>query len=147
MKLFNKLLLSVLLFAIVGGCNQKISQGLQRKKFEFLYKMSNYSSLFREYAGSIIYPHDIDFYENRMKKVAGDVSEMKSIEEWPVSGSLKEEFLAAVQSNSVSIGKLRLKDLPDSLDIRKEYEVMLINGQVDKFIKSLDDEISVVGKE
>jgi len=147
MKLFSKLLLSLLLLTIVAGCNQRISEGLQRKKFEFLYKMSNYSSLFREYAGSIIYPPDIDFYENRMQKVTGDVSDMKTIESWPVSLTIKEEFLTAVQNNSVSLGKLRMKHLPDTLDIRKEYEVMLINGQVDLFIKSLDEEISLVGKE
>ena len=106
---------------IYSGCSE-ISQGLQRKKFEFLYKMNNYASLFREYTGGISYPEDLDFYETRMNKMYEDVSMTEDIEGYKASGQLKDRFLIAIQENIRTADIIRQKKLPPKENIRNEYK-------------------------
>lgn len=131
---------------IISGCNE-ISHGLQRKKFEFLYKMNNYSSLFREYTGGISFYGDLEFYDNRMKKLYEDVNAMEIIKGYDASTKLKNNFLTVIDENVISVRKLKLNQLPLNENIRKEYEISVMNDRVDNLIKDLNEEISRVGKE
>ena len=151
MKIFKRIIYPVIVtltiqILINSGCSE-ISQGLQRKKFEFLYKMNNYASLFREYTGGISYPDDLDFYETRMNKMYEDVSKMEDITEYKASGRLKDKFLSVIQENIRTSDIIRQKKLPPKENIRSEYEVNKMNDRADIFIKDLNDEISKVGKE
>ena len=151
MKIFKRIIYPVIVtltiqILINSGCSE-ISQGLQRKKFEFLYKMNNYASLFREFTGGISYPEDLDFYETRMNKMYEDVSKIEEIEGYKVSGQLKDRFLIVIQENIRTADIIRQKKLPPKENIRNEYEVNIMNGRTDNFIKDLNDEISKVGKE
>jgi len=151
MKIFKRIIYPVIVtltiqILINSGCSE-ISQGLQRKKFEFLYKMNNYASLFREYTGGISYPDDLDFYETRMNKMYEDVSKMEDIAEYKASGRLKDKFLSVIQENIRTSDIIRQKKLPPKENIRSEYEVNKMNDRADIFIKDLNDEISKVGKE
>jgi len=151
MKIFKKISYQVILILTIqivinSGCSE-ISQGLQRKKFEFLYKMSNYASLFREFTGGISYPEDLDFYVTRMNNMYEDVSKMEDIEGYKASGMLKDRFLIVIQENIRAAEVISQKKLSPRENIRNEYEVNKMNDRADYFIKELNDEISKVGKE
>ena len=151
MRIFKKNIFLVFIYLsiftfIISGCNE-ISQGLQRKKFEFLYKMSNYASLFREYTGGISYSEDLDIYEKRMSKLYEDVSKMEDIDGYKTSGELKDKFLIVIQENIRTADIIRQKRLIPKENIRNESEVMIMNDRADNFIKELNEEISKVGKE
>ena len=151
MKIFRTSALKKLLYfacfvLLMPGCN-KISQGDQRKKFEFLYKMNNYSSLFREYTGGINYSADMDFYTGRMKKLYEDINLMETINGYGASRILKEKFLSAIDENVNTANLIKQKNLPAKENIRQDYNVIIMNERVDDFIKDLNDEITVVGKE
>lgn len=149
MKIFRVniwgIIISVCTIYWLSGCNQ-YSEGLQRKKFEFLYKLSNYTALLREYTYGINYFSDLDFYENRIKKVYEDVNKMKTIDEWGTSRLLKEKFLSTTDDNLNSVNTLRKKMLPSAESIKKEYDVILMNERVEIFNNELDEEISKAGK-
>lgn len=138
----------ILLIAVflLSGCSE-ISQGLQRQKFEFLYKMNNYSSLFREYTGGITYPGDLDLYQNRMRKMFEDINSMKTVSGYEASLKLKENFLTAIDENMKAADKLKQEKYPEKENIRNDYIIMEMNDRTDNFIKDLNDEISRVGKE
>ncbi len=151
MKIFKKNIFLVFIYLtiftlIISGCNE-ISQGLQRKKYEFLYKMNNYASLFREYTGGVSFSEDLDFYEKRMDKLYEDVSKMEDIGGYKESDVLKDKFLIAIQENIRTADIIRQKKMAPKENIRNEYEVMIMNDRTDNFIKELNDEISKVGKE
>ena len=151
MKIFKKNIFLVFIYLsifafIISGCNE-ISQGLQRKKFEFLYKMNNYASLFREYTGGLSFSEDLELYEKRMDKLYEDVSKMEDIDGYKTSGELKDKFLIAIQENIRTADIIRKKNMIPDENIRNEIEVMLMNDRVDNFIEELNDEISKVGKE
>lgn len=151
MKIFRKNIFLVFIFLsiftfIISGCNE-ISQGLQRKKFEFLYKMNNYASLFREYTGGLSFSEDLELYEKRMDKLYEDVSKMEDIDGYKTSGELKDKFLIAIQENIRTADIIRKKNMIPDENIRNEIEVMLMNDRVDNFIEELNEEISKVGKE
>ena len=130
----------------LSGCSE-ISQGVQRQKFEYLYKMNNYSSLFREYTGAITYPGDLDLYQNRMKKMYENVNGMKVISGYEASTNLKENFLTAIEENMKAAEKLKKEKNTEKENIRNDYIIMEMNDRTDNFIKDLNAEISRVGKE
>lgn len=140
------ILISILLN--LSGC-EKISQGTQRLKFEFLYKMNNYATLFREYTGSINYYSDLDPYIERMNKLYGDVNNMVDIGGYGTSRTLKESFLTAIDMNINSAKALKQKseDSTSTVSIRKDYEVIIMDERIDKFIDELNEAIVEVGKE
>lgn len=151
MKIFRelhseKIICTVLLISILTGCDQ-ISQGLQRKKFEFLYKMNNYSTLFREYTNGINLFNDIEFYDGRMKILYEDIAKVETVEGYGASRILKENFLTAIDENIKTINSFRQKSLKPTDNIKKEYDIIIMNERADKFIKELNEEISKVGKE
>lgn len=151
MRIFKKNIFLVFIYLsiftfIISGCNE-ISQGLQRKKFEFLYKMNNYASLFREYTGGISYSEDLDIYEKRMSKLYEDVSKMEDIDGYKTSDELKDKFLIVIQENIRTADIIRQKKMKPDENIRNDIEVMLMNDRTDNFIEELNEEISKVGKE
>lgn len=148
----NSKAISIISFLILitvfhlSGCSE-ISQGVQRQKFEYLYKMNNYSSLFREYTGGITYPGDLDLYQNRMKKMYEDVNSMKVISGYEASANLKENFLTAIEENMKASEKLKQEKYTEKENIRNDYIILEMNDRTDNFIKDLNAEISRVGKE
>ncbi len=144
--IYKKIFCLICFLILTSGCNQ-YSEGLQRRKFEFLYKMNNYSALFSEYTNGLTYNKDSDFYDGRMKKLYEDVNKMETIDKWGTSRILKENFLKAIDDNIYSLKELKKKNLPAEENIRKEYEVIVMNERADNFLKELNDEIIKVGKE
>lgn len=143
----SRRLFTVLLFIfLLNGCNQ-LSEGLQRKKFEFLYKLNNYASLINEYTNSITYYSDIDFYEGRMKKHYEDVNRMETVEGWGHSRVLKENLLTTIDLNLKTLETFKQKMLPLSQDIRKEYDIIVVKERSTHYLDALEDEIAKVGKE
>jgi len=140
-------LICISLFSItLLNCNQ-ISEGQQRRKFEFLYKMNNHASLLSEYTNGISYYKDLDFYEGRMKILYPDVIKMDPIKDWGVSRILKEKFLKTIDDNLLTLNNFKQKQFPVGENIRKEYDIIVMNERVDYFMKELNDAISIVGKE
>ncbi|MBK8553239.1 MAG: hypothetical protein IPL53_20135 [Ignavibacteria bacterium] len=135
-----------ILLTVISGCD-KISSGMQRKQFEFLYKMNNYSSLFREYTGGISYYSDLDFYENRMVKLHEDVSKMEAVPGYDVSEDLKAKLLITINENISSVNTIKQKQRPVTENIREEFDVRMMNERVDEFIEELNLEITKVGKQ
>lgn len=141
-----KVLIVLLLIIDTSGCN-KISQGDQRRKFEYLYKMSNYATLFREYTGILSYHKDFEMYKKRMNKLYMDVSDMKIIPGYEPSIVLKTKFLEQIDNNLMIIQRYEKPDGADTLNISEEYQIRNMNENVDEFYNVLNDEISKVGKE
>ncbi len=145
-KAITKIACILILITVISGC-EKISQGMQRRQFEFLYKMNNYAALFREYTGGISFYSDLDFYENRMEKLHEDVSKMETVRGYETSEDLKAKLLITINENITSINVIRQKQLPLTENISKEWDVRMMNERVDGFINELNDEINKVGKQ
>lgn len=143
---FRNTVLLICLLSVILSCNQ-MSQGLQRRKFEFLYKLSNYAAIFKEYTYEITYYKDLDFYEVKMKKLYEDINNIETVKEWETSKVIKEKFLNTIDSNLQSINTFRQRMMPSGENIRKEYDILIMNERADKFIEELNREISKVGKE
>lgn len=142
----SKILILLLITISCSGCD-KISSGMQRKQFEFLYKLNNYASLFREYTGGISYYSDLDFYENRMVKLHEDVSKMEVVTGYEVSEDLKAKLLITINENISSVNAIKQKQLPLTDNISQEWEVRMMKERVDEFIENLNAEIIKVGKQ
>lgn len=151
MKIFDTyrgaIILSLLFLAVVvHSCNQ-ISEGLQRRKFEFLYKLNNYAALYREYTVGVIRFNDLDLFDRRGKDLYDDVNKFQTVDGWGRSRVLKENFLSMIDSNLQTSERLRRKGLNDTEDIRKQYDVIIMNERTEKFLDEIYSEISLVGKE
>lgn len=134
------------MFSFLLSCNQ-ISEGMQRKKFEFLYKMNNYAAMYREFTNSIIYFSDLEQFSIRMNKFYHDINKIETIDGWGTSRVIKEKFLTLIDENMESARMLSKKKFLPTDNIRKEYDVIMMNERVENFIKELNDEISKAGKE
>src|SRR5580765_3912224 len=103
MKIFREIFLSkylnvCFLLMLISGCNQ-LSEGLQRKKFEFLYKLNNYGALFSEYTNDVSYFKDLDFYTERMKKFYTEVNSFQTVDGYGTSRVLKENLMTTIDDN------------------------------------------------
>lgn len=145
-SVIEKIFCLIFLFTVISGCD-KISSGMQRRQFEYLYKMNNYASLFREYTGGISYYSDLDFYENRMVKLHEDVSKMEAVTGYEASEDLKTKLLITINENLSTVNVIKQKQLPLTENIRNEFDVRMMNERVDDFIEELNNEISRVGRE
>ncbi|MCB0728984.1 MAG: hypothetical protein KDD00_16075 [Ignavibacteriae bacterium] len=145
-QIFSLLFLLIILIIEITGCN-KISQGEQRRKFEYLYKMNNYATLFREYTGILNYEKDFDMYKKRMNKLYMDVDAVKIIPGYQPSTVLKTKFLTAIDDNLMIIQNYEHKPGADTISIHNDYEIKIMNENVTIFLDNLNDEISKVGKE
>lgn len=131
---------------LVMSCNE-MSQGLQRKKFEFLYKLNNYAALFNGYTTDLHYFEDCSYYKDRANRLYEDINKMSTIEGYGTSRVLKEEFMITIELNIQSTDSLMKRSFQPKDNISKEYDVIIMNERVDNFITALNDEISKVGKE
>jgi len=141
-----KVFFVIILMIEVSGCNE-ISHGDQRRKFEFLYKMNNYATLFREYTGVISYKKDFELYKKRMNKLYLDVDAVKIIPGYEPSVFLKSKFIKIIDDNLMIIQTYEQTPGLDSLNINEEYQIRHMKENVDMFFDLLNDEISKVGKE
>ncbi|MEO8665349.1 MAG: hypothetical protein ABI462_07620 [Ignavibacteria bacterium] len=151
MKIFRKgyivnIVYIIFLLSVLAGCG-KISVGMQRRKFEFLYKMNNYAALLRGFTNDLVYYKDLDFYEARMKQYYEDVNRMETIDGYGTSRVIKEKFLETIDTNVNTAETVRNKNFSPDYDIRKEYEVIVMNERIDNLAQVLNDEISKVDKE
>ena len=145
LKLF-KVFFVIILMMEVSGCNE-ISQGDQRRKFEYLYKMNNYATLLREYTGIISYEKDFELYKKRMNKLYLDVDAVKIIPGYEPSVFLKKKFINVIDDNLMIIQNYENTPGSDTLNISEIYQVRHMNENVEMFFDLLNDEISKVGKE
>jgi hypothetical protein len=151
MKIFRCRLLSLLIYSSyiavsTFNCNQ-ISQGEQRRKFEFLYKLSNYISLTKEYTVTLVYFRDIPFFEERMKKMKEDIIKIEPVKTWNKSEVLKTKFITVLADNINSADSLKNLQLPPDESIKNSKETILIKERTSVFSEELDNVISEVGKE
>lgn len=131
---------------ITVNCN-RISQGEQRRKFEFLYRLSNYAALTKELSAAIYHYKDISIYEEKFKNVRNDISKTDTLKNWNMSLLLKNEFIDIMDNNIKGIEELKKKVLkPDDI-IKNEYEVIMMNERILVFTDKLNGIISDVGKE
>lgn len=149
MKIFEKyFFISICLFFLLhkSGCNE-ISSGDKRRKFEYLYSLSNTVTMFSEYSVSLTYYKDLNFYEERIKLIRDDVSHFNPVKSWNASESLKNSFLTTIDENLQSISLLRKLNLPPDENLRKQYEAIMIRERVAKLKEDIEEEIVRVGKE
>lgn len=151
MKTFRLKRLTLLIYAAYCvtaalNCN-KISQGEQRRKFEFLYRMSNYAALANEYSVSLIYFKDIHVFKERMNKMKSDIEITATVKSWSKSESLKQKFIVIIGKSITSAEAVEsINHKPDDR-IDNEYEVILIKERIQDFSEELYGIISEVGKE
>jgi len=151
MNIFRKnsilnILYIFLLLSALSSCGN-ISEGLQRRKFEFLYKMNNYAALLRGFTSDVTYFQDLEFFEARMIQYYQDVNKMGTVDGYGTSRVLKERFLETIDANVATSVSIRKKNFVPGYNIRKEFEVIVMNERIDKLTEELNDEISKVGKE
>ncbi|HRA99194.1 MAG TPA: hypothetical protein PK294_02035 [Ignavibacteria bacterium] len=144
-KLFTILIALEIIFSIYG-CD-KISQGLQRNKFEFLYRMNNDVTLLREYTSGINKAEDLKFFESKLNNLFASVNKMETVKNYGGSDALKEQFLNLIDSDLEAVKILKDKNLPADDIIKDEYEVQIMKDNVNSFIEHLNAEIVKVGKE
>ncbi len=141
-------LLALLIFtmSVLTSCDE-ISHGQQRRKFEFLYKMSNLATVFREYTFDVIYFKDLDLYEVRMNKLRNDVSNSQSVPGWEKSDHIKDEFLRLINENLELTTKLRMRQAVLLEFIKDEHEVVSMQDNTRDFLESVNETIVEVGRE
>lgn len=130
----------------LNGCNE-ISSGDKRRKFEFLYSMSNSVTMFSEYSGSLTYYKDLSFYEERIKLIREDIKNIKRLNNWDTSQNLKLAFVKVIDENLESVLILKNQNLSPEENIKKQYEAILIRERVADLKNSIEAEIVKVGKE
>ncbi|MBK9333569.1 MAG: hypothetical protein IPM96_14510 [Ignavibacteria bacterium] len=130
----------------ITGCNE-ISQGLQREKFEFLYRMNTDATLLKDYTNGVQKYEDLDFYERNLSRMYTDILKMKTIEEYSESRALKENLLNIIEENINSVKSLKRKQYPPGEIIRQEYDVIVMKERTIDFLDRLNDEIVKVGRE
>lgn len=145
-KKYFSIFTGVCFLVIVFGCNE-ISSGEKRRKFEYLYKLSNTVTMFSEYSRSLTYFKDLNFYEERIKLIYDDVSKYNTIKNWTESENLKTSFMKTIDENLLSVSELKKQNLPPEENIRKQYEVIMIRERVAKLNEEIEEEIVRVGKE
>lgn len=128
------------------GCDN-ISQGLQRRKFEFLYRMNNDVTLLREYTSGINKAKDLKFFESKITNLYASVNKMETVKDYSASDALKEQFLNLIDSDIEAVNILKNKNLPPDQVIMDENEVHMMKENVNSFIEHLNAEIVKVGKE
>jgi len=151
MKTFKFKLLTLLMYIsctvfITVNCN-KISQGEQRRKFEFLYKINNQITVINEYTKSIAYFKNLGYLINGFIKFRNDISEISPVQNWDKSLLIKNELINLIDSNVTTITDLQKKNLSPDTDIRNESEVLLIDKRISDFTEELSVTIIEVGKE
>ncbi|MBX7043395.1 MAG: hypothetical protein K1X85_10890 [Ignavibacteria bacterium] len=141
-------LTSVLLITLfcISAC-QDISHGLQRRKFEYLYKLNNFGTIFREYTGDVVYYRDLELYRTRLGKLYADVNGFETVPGYEKSFALKESFLDAIETNTTAVTNMLMKQGVYGANIRNEIEVIRMREISSEFLKEVDDEIVKVGKE
>ena len=130
----------------ITGCNE-ISQGLQREKFEFLYRMNTDATLLKDYTNGVQKYEDLDFYERNLSRMYTDILKMKTIEEYSESRALKENLLNIIEENINSVKSLKRKQYPPGEIIRQEYDVIVMKERTIDLLDRLNDEIVKVGRE
>ena len=128
------------------NCN-KISQGEQRRKFEFLYGLSNHASLTKELSTSLYYYKYRTVDDEKLINIRNDIEKIKTMPNWDVSLILKNEFLEILNDDIKDFADLKSKNLKPDFVIHGEFEVTLINERIIIFIDNLNRIISDVGKE
>jgi len=149
MKTFRKysfLLLCLMALLSCSSCDE-ISHGQQRKKFEFLYKMNNFGTIFREYTNDIVKLSDLQLYETRMNKLYADVNKFETVEGWRKSDALKDEFQEAIDLNLNRCRAMLQKQAMYREYIKDEYDIIMMRETANEFNVKVEDEIIVVGKE
>lgn len=151
MKIFNfkKLILILVAAELIfasSGCDN-ISQGLQRSKFEFLYRMNNDVSLLKEYTFGLNKIDDLNFYEKKINNLYVSLNKMETVKGYGESNVLKEKLLDLIDKNLNSVKVLRNKNIPPDQIIKYELEVLTMKEDVSKFMESLNEEIIKVGRE
>lgn len=151
MKTFRLSRLTLLIYisyfiAVSLNCN-KISQGEQRRKFEFLYRMSNYVSLANEYSVSLVYFKDLSVFKVRMNKMKSDIEQTATLKNWSKSDELKEKLIIILGKNIASSEIVENMSLKSEERIDNEYEVILIKERMQNFSEELYSVITEVGKE
>lgn len=109
--------------------------------------MNNYAALLRGFTNDVAYYKDLEFFEARMKQYYQDVNNMGTIDGYGTSGVLKEKFLETIDANIDNAIAVQKKNFAPDFDIRKEYEVIVMNERIDKLTEDLNTEISKVGRE
>jgi hypothetical protein len=128
------------------SCDE-ISHGLQRRKFEFLYKLNHFGTIFKEFTSDVTYFKDLELYEKRLNNLQKDVSKFETVQNWGRSDELKREFLTAIEKNLEYVRIMYQKQAVYREYIRNEYDVILMREVAGKFLESVDEEITTVGRE
>lgn len=138
----------LLLFSISihYGCDE-ISHGQQRRKFEFLYKANNFATVFREYTSDIVNFSDLQLYETRMNRLYEDVNKFETVKGWTKSDAIKEDFLNSIDKNLNAVRSMKMKQSLYREFIKDEHEIIVMRETAEEFLNSVENEITVVGKE
>lgn len=136
----------LIMLICISAC-QDVSHGLQRRKFEYLYKLNNFGTIFREYTGDVVYYKDLELYRTRLEKLYAEVNGFETVPEWEKSFILKESFLKAIEANSTAVTNMLMKQGVYGENVKNEYEVIRMREISSEFLKEVDDEIVRVGRE
>lgn len=130
----------------ITGCNE-LSQGIQRQKFEFLYRINTEATLLKDYTNGINKTEDLDSFERRLYKFNSELLKINTIDGYEESKQIKQNLITLVEDNITSVNTLKMKQYPPGQNIRQEYEVLIMKEKIVDFLDKLNDEIVKTGKE
>lgn len=130
----------------ITGCNE-LSQGIQRQKFEFLYRINTEATLLKDYTNGINKTEDLDFFERRLYKFNSELLKINTIDGYEESKQIKQNLITLVEDNIASVNTIKMKQYPPGQNIRQEYEVLIMKEKIVDFLDKLNDEIVKTGKE
>lgn len=143
-KILRHFIFPIVLLAALFSCN-RISQGEQRQKFEYLYGMKAQLSLLMDESYYLNSNQRLSSYKDDTKDIKRRVSELEPLEGWDEGTEIKNKFMDLIDRNL---------DLTDSLISAKDSINFESNASIDNMkavendlMEELDALISKVGRE
>lgn len=135
-------------FVLAAVCGCGLSQGLQRTKLEFTYKIKNQASLLNEFSYEIPNYSRLELYKDRVNKMQNDMNGINTIQEWERSKTIKDEFVNLLKINrAITDSLLSSYSKEDSVKLSDNPSVRTMQENTGRYLEFIDKEISAVEKE
>ncbi len=122
-KLFLIYILST--FWFISSCSVS-----KNDKKDYLNKITLYETMREEYYTGKINSSNEDFYLRKQIELLHDISELKTIEKWSVSDTLKNDIIESLRADTTSFHNGKNKNNWTEFDYRW-YEIFKKAGELD----------------
>lgn len=143
-NILRYLIIPSILLAALSSCN-RISQGEQRQKFEYLYGMKAQLSLLMDESYYLNSTQRLSSYKDDIKDIKRRVSELQPLEGWDEGAEIKKKFMDLIDRN------LNLTDsliaTGDSINFESNVTIDSMKAVENDLMEELDALISKVGRE